>query len=159
VLGVGRIDSERTRRLIQAAAEAGAERNGGREFSDEECDQRSRHSIRLNLKRFLRTGYRGPLWFPEQLHLLGTMLDGVMSMKVGRSLYAVRVMRTRLGIPNLASRSGAQGSPRWSAKEDDLFRWLSPTEAARRTGRTLCAVHHHRSLLGLKGFRSEARIR
>jgi hypothetical protein len=44
--------------------------------------------------------------------------------KMGRSVNAVRVMRKRLGIPN----PGAYGSPRWSAKEDDLVRRLPPAE-------------------------------
>ena len=82
-----------------------------------------------------------------------------MAGKVGRSVNAVRVMRERLGIPNPAARPGAYGSPPWSAQQDDLVRRLPPAEAARRTGRTLSAVYSRRSLLGLKGFRGEGRIR
>jgi len=57
------------------------------------------------------------------------------------------------------ARPGAYGIPPWSAKQDDLVRRLSPAEAARRTGRTLCAVYSRRSMLGLKRFRGEERIR
>jgi hypothetical protein len=39
----------------------------------------------------------------------------------------------------------------WSAEEDALVRHLTPTEAARRTGRTLRAVYHRRVRLGLAG--------
>jgi hypothetical protein len=38
-----------------------------RGLTEEECDARSRAPVRLKLKRFLRTGYHGPLWTPEEL--------------------------------------------------------------------------------------------
>jgi hypothetical protein len=53
-LGVGRMDSEGSRRLIQAEAGAAAMRE--HEFTDEECDQRSRQSLALGLGRYLKTG-------------------------------------------------------------------------------------------------------
>jgi hypothetical protein len=150
-LGVTRTNNEGTRQLIQAAAEAGAEALRYRGLSDEQCEQRSRTAVRLNLKRFLHPGYHGPRWTPEQLQLLGKEPDHVVAGKVGRSVTAVRIMRQRLGLPSPAARPGANGSPRWSAAEDDLVRRLSPAEAARRTGRTLAAVYSRRSLLWLKG--------
>jgi len=126
-------------------------------MSDEQCDERSRAAVRLNLKRFLRTGYHGPRWTQEQLQQLGNEPDDVVAGQVGRSVNAVRVMRERLGIPNPAARPGAYGSPPWTAQQDDMVRRLPPAEAARRTGRTLAAGYPRRSLPGLKGCRGEGR--
>ena len=39
----------------------------------------------------------------------------------------------------------------WTAEEDELVRSLPPAEAARRTRRTLTAVHYRRAVLGLAG--------
>ena len=39
----------------------------------------------------------------------------------------------------------------WTAEEDELVRSLPPAEAARRTRRTLSAVHYRRLVLGLTG--------
>jgi hypothetical protein len=154
-LGVTRTNNEGTRQLIQAAAEAGAEALRYRGLSDEQCEERSRTAIRLNLKRFLHPGYHGPRWTPEQLQLLGKEPDHVVAGKKGRSVTAVRIMRQRLGLPNPAARPGAYGSPRWSEAEEDLMRRLPAAEASRRTGRTLTAVNNRRSLLRLKGVRPE----
>jgi len=66
VLGVTRTNNQGSRRLIHAAAAAGGEAMRERGLSDEECDERSRAAVRLNLKRFLHTGYHGPRWTPEQ---------------------------------------------------------------------------------------------
>jgi hypothetical protein len=158
-LGVTRTNNEGSQRLIHAASERGAAVLRGQELSDEECDARSRRAIELDLKRFLRPGYHGPRWTPEQLQLLGTAPDAVVAARIGRTALAVRVMRDRLGIPNHAARPGAYGSPRWSAQEDDLVYRLPPADAARRTGRTLNAVYSRRSLLGLGAGRGEGRIR
>jgi hypothetical protein len=155
------MDSEGSRRLIQAAVQAGGAARRERGVSDEECEEQSQRAVELNLGRFLQTGYHGPRWTREQLRLLGKEADAVVAAKVGRSVDAVRVMRQRLHIPNPAARPGAYGSPGWSAKEDDFVRRLSPGGAARRTGRTLQAVYDRRSLLGLKqslGQRSTQRL-
>jgi len=117
-LGVTRTNNEGSLLLIHAAAAAGGEAMRERGLSDEECDERSRAAVRLNLKQFLRTGYHGPRWTQEQLRLLGKKPDNVVAGKVGRSVNAVRIMRERLGIPNPAARQGAYGSPRWSAKQE-----------------------------------------
>jgi hypothetical protein len=154
-LDVTRTNNEGTRQLIQAAAAAGAASVRYHGLSDEQCEEHRRIAVRLNLKRFLRGGYQGPRWTGEQLALLGTEPDAIVATKVGCSVNAVRVMRQRLGRPNHAARPGAYGSPRWSAAEEDLVRRLPAAEAARRTGRTLAAVHNRRSFLGLKGVRPE----
>src|SRR5262249_39346640 len=54
--------------------------------------------VRLNLARYLRTGYHGPRWTLTQLRLLGKYPDEVVAAKTGRTVDAVRCKRTRLGI-------------------------------------------------------------
>jgi hypothetical protein len=133
-LGVTRTNNEGSRRLIQGAAEGGAAAMRERGLTDEECDERSRRAVALDLKRFLHLGYHGPRWTAEQPQLLGPAPDAVVAARIGRTAGAVRVMRDRLGTPNPAARPGAYGSPRWSAQEHDLVYRLPPAEAARRTG-------------------------
>jgi hypothetical protein len=99
-LGVTRTNNEGSHRLIQASAEAGGAVIHYRDISDKECDAWSRRAKELNLGRFLKTGYHGPLWTEEQLALLGKEPDDVVAAKIGRTENGVRVMRTRLGMPN-----------------------------------------------------------
>jgi hypothetical protein len=150
-LGVGRADSEGSRRLIRAASEMGAAEQRGRQLPPEQVERRRRTARELNLARHLKAGYHGPWWTREQLRLLGTEPDAAVAAKVGRTVQAVRSMRTRLGIPNPAARPGAYGSPPWTAAEDRLVRTLPPAQAAARTGRTMHAVYTRRHFLGLTG--------
>jgi hypothetical protein len=103
-LGVGRADNEGTARLVQAAAEKGAEAVKAREWSDEERARCARRATELNLIRHAGTGYKGPRWTKAQVRLLGTMPDEDMAAKVGRSPNAVRLMRTRRGISTFRDR-------------------------------------------------------
>jgi hypothetical protein len=150
-LGVGRADTEGSRRLIQAAAEAGAEAMAERGLTPQEREERRRRPVEKDLGQYLRPGYHGPWWTPAELGLLGKMPDDVVATRVGQTARAVRCMRSRLGIPNPAARLGAYGSPRWTAAEDRLVRALPPAEAAARTGRTMDAVYTRRHDLGLTG--------
>jgi hypothetical protein len=108
-LGVGRADNEGSRRLIRAAAAAGGEAFRDRGFTDEECDERSRRALRLNLARHLWAGYQGPRWTRTQLRLLGRYPDEVVAGKVGRTVGAVRCKRTALGIPTALDRRKGRG--------------------------------------------------
>jgi hypothetical protein len=56
------MDSEGSRRLIQAAVEAGADVLRGVPLSEGECERRSRTNRELDLKRHLHPGYHGPRW-------------------------------------------------------------------------------------------------
>jgi hypothetical protein len=150
-LGVSRPDSEGSRRLIRAAAEAGAAELRGKELSPEQVERSRRTARELGLARYLQSGYHGPHWTREQLRLLGTEPGAAVAAKVGRTPQAVRIMRGRRGIPNPAARPGAYGSPPWTAEEDHLVRTLPPAQAAPRTGRTMDAVYGWRSHLGLTG--------
>src|SRR5262245_30784101 len=99
-LGVDRADNEGSRRLIRAAARAGAAVVRYRGLSDRECDARSCRALELNLARYLPKGYHGPWWTAEQLALLGTLPDAEVARQIGRSENAVRQRRCRRGIPN-----------------------------------------------------------
>jgi hypothetical protein len=103
-LGVGRIDSAGSRRLIQAAAEQGAEAIRARGWTEEARHQRRWVNAEKGLARNLVTGYHGPLWTPEDIALLGTLPDDEVARRAGRTLNGVRIMRTRLGIPTFADR-------------------------------------------------------
>jgi hypothetical protein len=109
VLGVGRTDNEGSRRLIRAAAAAGGEALRERGLTEEECDERSRRALRLNLAQHLWTGYHGPRWTLAQLQLLGRFPDEVVAAKVGRTVEAVRCKRTSLGIPTPLDRRTCRG--------------------------------------------------
>jgi hypothetical protein len=98
--GITRSNNEGTMRLMLAAAEKGAEAIQGREWSQEEREQRRRNAVEKNLAQHLITGYHGPRWTKQQLAMLGTMPDAEVAAKTGRTPSAVRIMRTRLGIAN-----------------------------------------------------------
>jgi hypothetical protein len=53
VLGVTRTNNDGARRLMRAAAEASARAVQSHDFTDEECDERSRRALRLNLAEYL----------------------------------------------------------------------------------------------------------
>jgi len=98
-LSVTITSNEGSHRLIRASAEKGGKAFQAHEFTADEREHRRRTARELNLARHLRPGYHGPLWTPAQLRLLGTAPDDVVAARVGRTANAVRVMRTRLGIP------------------------------------------------------------
>jgi hypothetical protein len=103
-LGVTCTSNPETHRLLRAAAKDGAKAMQARGLTDEECEERRRQAIPLNLGRFLWHGYHGPLWTKAQLRLLGKEPDEVVARKIGRTVVAVRVMRLRLGIPTVQDR-------------------------------------------------------
>jgi hypothetical protein len=75
-LGVGRADSEGSRRLIRAAAEKGAAQLRGKPLPPEQVERRRRTAIEKGLGRNLLTGYHGPCWTRRQIRLLGKMSGG-----------------------------------------------------------------------------------
>jgi hypothetical protein len=108
-LGVGRSDSPGTRRLVKAASEAGAATQRGHPLPPEQVERCRRTARELNLARHLRPGYLGPRWSAEDLALLGSATDANVAAQTGRTVGAVRVMRTRLGIPSACDRRRRQG--------------------------------------------------
>jgi hypothetical protein len=103
-LGVGRMDSEGSRRLIQAAAELGGAARRERGLTDEERHAASERGKRLNLGRYLVPGYQGRWWTKKELNLLGKLPDEEVAARIGRTKHAVRVRRTMLGIPTAFDR-------------------------------------------------------
>ena len=103
-LGVARADPEGSRRLIQAASEAGADAVRGKPLPPAQIERRRQMAQALNLKQYLRPGYQGPCWSIADLQLLGTEPDEVIAARIGRTANAVRVMRTRRGIPSACDR-------------------------------------------------------
>src|SRR5262245_26532891 len=109
-LGVGRMDSPGSRRLIQAVAEQGAEGIKRREWTAEERERYRQRAVELDLARFLVAPRLERQWKKAELQLLGTAADAEVAERIGRTTNAVRIMRTRLGVPH----PGRQG---WTAEE------------------------------------------
>jgi len=103
-LGVTRMENEGTARLILLAAESGAAVLRGQELTPEQVERRRRTAREKNLGRHLVGGYHGPRWTAEQLALLGTMPDEEVAAQTGRSIAAVRLMRTRRKIASACDR-------------------------------------------------------
>src|SRR5262249_4556778 len=101
-LGVGRADPEGSRRLIQAAAEAGADVTRGVPLPADQVEVRRRNALELDLGRHLHTGYHGPRWTTGEVALLGTLPDEEVAARVGKTPSAVRQKREELGIINPA---------------------------------------------------------
>jgi hypothetical protein len=76
-LGICRLDAEGSRRLIHQAAQNG-----------------------LNARRnHVAGGIR--LWTATELALLGTLPDGEIAVRTGRSFHAIRAMRHQRGLPRV----------------------------------------------------------
>jgi hypothetical protein len=94
--GVSRTNNEGTHRLMQTAAQMGAEATRGKVWTDEERAQRNRNALDLNLGQYLQPGYHGPHWMADELALLGTMPDEQVAARIGRSVEAVRTAGRQL---------------------------------------------------------------
>jgi hypothetical protein len=88
-----------TPRLVWHAAIRGAEAVKACEWTEAERAATRRRSAELNLGRNLRLGYHGPRWTEADRRLLGQLPDEEVAARTGRTAHAVRVRRTRLGIP------------------------------------------------------------
>jgi hypothetical protein len=95
---------EGSRRLRQAVNVEQAGKLRGRPLPSEQREPRRQTALALNLGRPLPAGYHGPWWTKKELALLGTMPDGEVAGRIGRTNGAVRVMRTKLGIPTALDR-------------------------------------------------------
>jgi hypothetical protein len=98
-LGVGRADNPGSRRLIRAAAEAGASTLRGKPRPPEQVERRRQTARELDLGRHLRPDH-GRGWAKAELGLLGTAPDAEVARRIGRSYEAVRQKRCQLGIAN-----------------------------------------------------------
>jgi hypothetical protein len=89
------------------------------------------------------------VWSPEEIALVGTLPDAEVARRIGRSRAAVSKKREALGRPALTKTPAGARPLLWTATEDEAVRTLPPREAARRTGRTVHAVHSRRRKLGV----------
>jgi hypothetical protein len=92
-LGVARMDSEGSRRLILAASERGAARVRGQPVPAHVSALLRRVAIEKGL-----VAKKPNRWTEEEIDLLGTDRDKAIAAQVGRTPAAVRLMRARLGI-------------------------------------------------------------
>jgi hypothetical protein len=143
-LGVGMWEPEGSKRLHQALSEAGAAAMQGREFTQAERQAKAERAKAMNLIQHPWAGRqeKGQYWTAEQLQLLGTDTDAAIAAQIGRTPEAVRVKRSKLGIPNLADK-------RWSAEDIALLGTMPDEQVAELVGRTLWAVRLKRSELGI----------
>jgi hypothetical protein len=94
---------------------------------------------------------RTAVWTAEEVALLGALPDAEVARRTGRSLPAVGKKRLLLGRPAVTAEGTAYSEKFWKPEEDEAVRTLPPEEAARRTGRSVHAVHHRRATLGIAG--------
>jgi hypothetical protein len=137
LLGVTKTNNEGTHRLVLGAIQASLEsRFGG--------------ATGQGVSPYPARG-RAAVWSAEEIALLGALPDAEVARRTGRSLPAVNKKRLGLGRPAVTAEGGARSERFWRPEEDEAVLALPPGEAARRTGRSLRAVHHRRSVLGIAG--------
>jgi hypothetical protein len=102
VIGIGQWEPEGSRRLHRALSEAGARTTRGKRLPADQVGRRRRTARELGLKPTGCWAEAG--WTRERLALLGTLPDERLAARIGRTVTAVRVMRTRLGIPSARDR-------------------------------------------------------
>src|SRR5262249_31671492 len=99
--------SQQLRNALNAELTAG--RRGKRQSRESVrrsvATRRERGTLRIP-NRWAETG-----WTLEQLALLGTLPDADLAAQIGRSTTAVRVKRTRLGIPSPCDRRRRENRP------------------------------------------------
>jgi hypothetical protein len=128
---------------VNAAARQGADILRCVPLRPEAVEKLRQQALTLNLASNLKFGYQGPRWTPEQIKLLGTAPDDDVAKQVGRTIGAVRVMRTRLGITDF-------GQHYWSAEQIASLGTDSDKEIAKLLGRSPQAVASKRRALKIR---------
>ena len=104
-LGVeGHGGTEGSRRLLLEAAAKGGAGMQARGVTDRERRQRRKRARELDLGRHLEAARAERAWPVAHLALLGKLTDAEVAERTGRSENAVRVKRTKLGIPSAYDR-------------------------------------------------------
>ena len=140
-LGVGRMDSEGSRRLILGCVQTAV----NTPYADKLPRRRRR---RVPIAGVEPANDLGLLWTPEELALVGVLPDAEVGRRIDRSRNAVRIKREQLGRPDPTDLQGRRRHRPWTPEDDELVRTLPPAEAAARVGRTRDAVHTRRYELG-----------
>jgi hypothetical protein len=108
-LGIGRAGTEGSRRLIQAAAQAGAKAVAEKEWTAEERELKRHLAIENNYVERLSPGCNVvPWWTAEELALLDTMPDEDLAKRIGKTRDAVRAKRGRQKIPEVSGRKAGR---------------------------------------------------
>jgi hypothetical protein len=108
-LGVNRINNPRTHQLMLEACQAGADAIKAKEWTEEEQKAKREAAKTLNLARHLRPRYRGDEWTEAEIKLLGKLPDAEVAARIGRTVEAVRVKRTRAGLPTAKDQRQRRG--------------------------------------------------
>lgn len=104
--GVGQWATEGSRRLHQELSEAGAAMIKGKKQPQSVI--RRRMQTRKERRAPPPVRWKDSGWTAAQLALLGTLPDKVLAARIGRSPNAVRIKRTREGIPTIHDRRRKQ---------------------------------------------------
>jgi len=105
--GVGQWEPEGSIRLHRINCAKGAAALKRKRWTRAELKNKRESAIRLNLIQFAK---QSPIqgghaaWTKQELVLLGTISDAEIAAKIGRTENAVRVKRTKLGIPSAVDR-------------------------------------------------------
>jgi hypothetical protein len=97
-LGAERMDSAGSRRLIEAASEAGASQIRGKPIPADVLEERQRRAEENNQPR------RYQRWTEAEVALLGKFTDAQVAARLKRTIAAVQVMRNLRGIPSARDR-------------------------------------------------------
>jgi hypothetical protein len=145
-LGVeGPFATEGTKRLQRAVSEKAVATLRARVFTPEEIERYRETALRLNLGQYARAAALASAWPEEQVRLLGMAPDEEVARRIGRTVNAVRLKRTRRAIPD----PGGHG---WTADEVALLGTGSDAEVAAQIGRTERAVTNKRCQFGIATF-------
>ena len=100
--------------------------------------------IRIPKKRPLRAVQK---WTKEEIAMVGQLSDAVVARRLGRSPRAVKLVRLKLGLPQVDVKQR-----RWTQAEDALLGALPDLVVAKRINRNLWAVYHRRYRLGIPRY-------
>jgi hypothetical protein len=126
---------------------------GSKVISQAEIARALRQSDPLHNPRRLRrtitsTGKpKSPDWTPQELALLGKMPDAELAKRLGRTVGAVALRRSRLNIANYGHPAGK--FKRWTPGEVALLGTVPDRLLARKLKRTRIAVNCKREQLGI----------
>jgi hypothetical protein len=112
-LGVSMTNNPGTNRLVRAAAQKAGASHSGKEWTEEEREQRRQRAIEGNYIAHFPPGCRAALlWKPEELALLGTATDKEVGKRIGKSREAVQAQRRKLKIPPAGGAKGGRPNKR-----------------------------------------------